>query len=137
MSSTLKTSQSGGMYVKTSEISGKEAASCYAGFMSPPLSANISVGSRERDIFRVPAKVVESVGGNFASSELQFPDFSHLCFAAETPNSVFSDCHNYAGQDQQQDSDQDDIVCAAAGNTGNALPTGTVHPAESRGYLSL
>ncbi|KAH8313252.1 hypothetical protein KR067_003036 [Drosophila pandora] len=120
MSSTLKiASQNGGMYVKTSEISGK-AGPCYGGFMSPPLSANMcSAAGADRQTFRVPAKVEPGTAhNNFVSGDLQFPDFSHLCFAAETPNSVFSDCHNYAGQDQQQDSDQDDIVCAAAGNTG-------------------
>ncbi|KAH8284320.1 hypothetical protein KR018_003753 [Drosophila ironensis] len=120
MSSTLKiASQTGGMYVKTSEISGKEAP-CYGGFMSPPLSANICTASEsDRQTFRVPAKVEASAGhNNFITGDMQFPDFSHLCFAAETPNSVFSDCHNLGGQDQQQDSDQDDIVCAAAGNTG-------------------
>ncbi|EDX14007.1 GD18414 [Drosophila simulans] len=117
MSSSLKTSQSGGMYVKTSSISGKESASCYGGFMSPPLSANITANNGEREMFRVPGAKVET-NESYACGELQFPDFSHLCFAAETPNSVFSDCHNYAGQDQQQDSDQDDIVCAAAENTG-------------------
>ncbi|BFF91492.1 uncharacterized protein DMAD_09757 [Drosophila madeirensis] len=135
MSSTLKSQQlplsipshSGGMYVKTApctSLPGKafEENTCYGAFMSPPLSATIGGGSANRnDTFRAPLKVEAAGSGgynNFTGGELQFPDFSHLCFAAETPNSVFSDCHNYVGQDQDFDQDQDDIVCAAADHTG-------------------
>ncbi|XP_026850701.1 uncharacterized protein LOC6598811 [Drosophila persimilis] len=139
MSSTLKSQQLplsipshngggggiGGMYVKTApSMPGKafEENTCYGAFMSPPLSATIGGGSnRGQDTFRAPLKV-EPAGSdgynNFATGELQFPDFSHLCFAAETPNSVFSDCHNYVGQDQDFDQDHDDIVCASADHTG-------------------
>ncbi|EDW80589.2 uncharacterized protein Dwil_GK11610 [Drosophila willistoni] len=92
---------------------------CYGAFMSPPLSANINV-SADQDRFRVPASLDECIaeGNQFANGELQFPDFSHLCFAAETPNSVFSDGQpNYAYAEQEPD----DIVCATVDHTGSML----------------
>ncbi|EDV94691.1 GH18235 [Drosophila grimshawi] len=85
---------------------------CYDAFMSPPLSASVGKG---HDDFQAP-KVNFTNNTNFTCAELQFPDFSHLCFATETPNSVFSDYNNYTGP--EQDRDRDDIVCAAAGQTG-------------------
>jgi len=96
----------------------EEHDACYDAFMSPPLSATIGHGGKQ-EMFQAPGKVAFSSGldtdtSSFGCGELQFPDFSHLCFATETPNSVFSECHNYSGPEQ----DRDDIVCASAEQTG-------------------
>ncbi|XP_023034452.1 uncharacterized protein LOC6647797 [Drosophila willistoni] len=114
MSSTMKTQQ-----LPLSLPSHSVGKVCYGAFMSPPLSANINV-SADQDRFRVPASLDECIaeGNQFANGELQFPDFSHLCFAAETPNSVFSDGQpNYAYAEQEPD----DIVCATVDHTGSML----------------
>ncbi|XP_034488702.1 uncharacterized protein LOC117792606 [Drosophila innubila] len=116
----LRISNHGGelTYGKASKTYDEHDA-CYDAFMSPPLSASIGHGGKS-EMFQAP-KVAFSSGldtdtdtTSFGCGELQFPDFSHLCFATETPNSVFSECHNYSGPEQ----DRDDIVCASAEQTG-------------------
>ncbi|XP_033149829.1 uncharacterized protein LOC108602151 [Drosophila busckii] len=76
---------------------------CYDAYMSPPLSAQFEApkASSALDNYYIKSEL--------SCAELQFPDFSHLCFdsgaaAAETPNS--------AALTTLQD--QDDIVCASA-----------------------
>ncbi|KAH8358861.1 hypothetical protein KR093_002956, partial [Drosophila rubida] len=90
---------------------------CYDAFMSPPLSASMGIAHGvKQEPFQAAKAVYGSHAGSgleatgFGCGELQFPDFSHLCFATETPNSVFSECQNYTGPEQ----DRDDIVCASA-----------------------
>ncbi|XP_030369337.1 uncharacterized protein LOC115620295 [Scaptodrosophila lebanonensis] len=101
------------MHIKNMASKAYDQNTYYDGPMTPPPSANISTAA---DQFRAPKMVGLSNYNNFAAAEIEFPDFSHLCFAAETPNSVFSDCHNYICQDQEQDAD--DIVCASPDQAG-------------------
>ncbi|KAM8707073.1 hypothetical protein ACLKA7_011215 [Drosophila subpalustris] len=88
-----------------------ESDGCYDAFMSPPLSGHHIGQVNKQDMFQAPKVADTSTSG---WGDLQFPDFSHLCFATETPNSVFSECHNYSGPEQ----DRDDIVCASEEQTG-------------------
>lgn len=86
---------------------------CYDAFMSPPLSAHIQPQAEQQQHGQQQQQEQQSNYSSFACGDLQFPDFSHLCFATETPNSVFGECHNsYVEQDR------DDIVCASAEPTG-------------------
>ncbi|XP_030081692.1 uncharacterized protein LOC111603503 [Drosophila hydei] len=80
---------------------------CYDAFMSPPLSATTGPSDLQ-------AAKVNATNSYFTCDEMQFPDFSHLCFASETPNSAFSDYNTYAAAEQ----DRDDIVCAVSEPTG-------------------
>ncbi|XP_062125358.1 uncharacterized protein LOC133838308 [Drosophila sulfurigaster albostrigata] len=129
MSSTMKPQQlpltisnHGKSKVPLSNKTYDEHDMCYDAFMSPPLSASIGITHGvKQEPFQAPKAVgsisssVNSIAGleatSFGCGEMQFPDFSHLCFATETPNSVFSECQSYTGPEQQ---DRDDIVCASA-----------------------
>ncbi|XP_017874569.1 PREDICTED: zinc finger protein 202 [Drosophila arizonae] len=82
---------------------------CYDAFMSPPLSATTGHGD-----LAVQSNNGKANGGYFTCDEMQFPDFSHLCFASETPTSAFSDYNSYAAAEQ----DRDDIVCAVSEPSG-------------------
>lgn len=91
---------------------------CYDAYMSPPLSAHIQPQAEQgqqgqgQGQEQLPQSMQSNYSNGFAcSDDLQFPDFSHLCFATETPNSVFS----YGLDDEQ---DRDDIVCASTESRG-------------------
>ncbi|KAH8416629.1 hypothetical protein KR222_000161 [Zaprionus bogoriensis] len=96
---------------------------CYEAFMSPPLSAHINPQQQQQQQAEQQAALQQQQlaqsGSSFTCGDLQFPDFSHLCFATETPNSVFGECHgSYTSAQAAQEQDRDDIVCAAAETTG-------------------
>ncbi|KAH8312632.1 hypothetical protein KR044_011824 [Drosophila immigrans] len=130
MSSTMKPQQlplticnHGASKVPSSNKTYEEHDVCYDAFMSPPLSASIGIAhSGKQESFQPAPKAAYASSGldatSFGCGELQFPDFSHLYFATETPNSVFSECQNYTGPEQ----DRDDIVCASADEQTGGMP---------------